>query len=60
MAKFRFLGDLPAFINDRLVEPGDVVDIPEGTVVQTADVTDQPLFEAVQAAKKATAAKDKE
>jgi hypothetical protein len=60
MPKYRYVGDFPAFINDRLTEPGDVVEIPEGTVVQTADVTEEPLFEAVTAAKKATAAKDKE
>jgi hypothetical protein len=60
MAKYRFVGELPAFINDRLTEPGDIVELPNDAVVQTADNSDEPLFEAVEAPKKAAAKKESE
>lgn len=56
--KYRYIGQHPAFIQGRLVEPGDVVVINAGTTVQTADVCDEPLFEAIVAAKKAAPAKE--
>lgn len=55
--KVRYIGDQVAWIEGRRVEPGDIVDIKGGTVVQTADVCDDPLFEVVAApVKKATTA----
>lgn len=62
MSKFRYVGAAPAYIQDRLVEPGDVVELSGDTVVQTADVCpDEPLFEAVNTTpKKAAKAEDKE
>ena len=58
--KFRYIGEHPAFIEGRLVAPGDVVIINAGTTVQTADVCDEPLFEAVATASKKAATSAKE
>lgn len=58
--KYRYIGEHPAFIEGRKVAPGDVVTINAGTTVQTADVCDEPLFEAIVAATKKAATPAKE
>lgn len=62
MAKYRYIGALPATIEGRLYQPDDLVELSDDTVVQTADVCpDEPLFEAVTTTKKAAAkAEEKE
>jgi len=55
VAKYRFLGSAPAFVDTGgiatvLVKPGDVIDIDDrGRYVQTGKTGETPLFEAVTA-----------
>ena len=62
MAKYRYIGALPATIEGRLYQPDDVVELSDEFTVQTVDVCpDEPLFEAVTTTKKAaTKAEEKE